>query len=169
MTTLEVNLPDTITTWRVYALGTSLNGLFGVAEPASLRVFSPIFLEVSLPYSVVRNEQFAVKATVFNYNERVPLADVSFSGNLTKIVSYKWCLAKVSVKLKSRSNDLCTAAGTGHVTEEQTVSSLASKSSHTFIFSVVPLNVGDIEIQVTMKSYFREESVVKVVKVKVKA
>ena len=81
MSRKTVNLSDAITTWRISALGISPTGLFGMAKPVSLRVFSPVFLEVSLPYSIVRNEQFAVKATVSNYNERVPLDDVKVPVN----------------------------------------------------------------------------------------
>ena len=81
VSTKSVNLPDSITAWRIHALGVSGTGLYGMSNPISLRVFSPIFLEVSLPYSVVRNEQFAVKATVFNYNERANLDDVKVPVN----------------------------------------------------------------------------------------
>ena len=84
--TMTVTFPDTITTWRIYGLGTAPTGLFGIAKPASLTMFSTIFLEVSLPSSVTSNEQFAVQATVFNHNERVALEDVSESGNSTTAV-----------------------------------------------------------------------------------
>jgi hypothetical protein len=32
-----------------------------------LTVFQPFFLELTLPYSVIRGEHFELKATVFNY------------------------------------------------------------------------------------------------------
>ncbi|CAI9609646.1 unnamed protein product [Staurois parvus] len=40
---------------------------FGLSAPASLRVFQPFFVDLTLPYSVVRGETFILKATVFNY------------------------------------------------------------------------------------------------------
>uniref|UniRef100_A0A672MDS5 Alpha-macroglobulin receptor-binding domain-containing protein n=1 Tax=Sinocyclocheilus grahami TaxID=75366 RepID=A0A672MDS5_SINGR len=40
---------------------------FGLAPPVSLMVFQPFFLELSLPYSIIRGESFELKATVFNY------------------------------------------------------------------------------------------------------
>lgn len=43
---------------------------FGLAPPADLRVFQPFFLELSLPYSIIRGERFELKATVFNYLTR---------------------------------------------------------------------------------------------------
>ena len=77
-------------------------------------------------------------------------------------------LAKVFVQLRSHSFDLCTAAGTGRYTEKQHLSSLASKSSHTFIFAVVPMSLGDIKIEVILTTFFRKESVMKVVRVEVR-
>lgn len=40
---------------------------FGLAPRADLQVFQPFFLELSLPYSIIRGERFELKATVFNY------------------------------------------------------------------------------------------------------
>ena len=74
---MHVTVPDTITTWQVNAVGISDTGIFGMASPQRLRVFSPIFLEVTLPYSVIRNEQFVVKATVYNYNPVTTVDNVS--------------------------------------------------------------------------------------------
>lgn len=76
---MEINIPHTITKWELNAVGLSRSGLFGMANPITLRVFSPIFLDVSMPYSVVRNEQFALKATVFNYNPSTTFDGVSCS------------------------------------------------------------------------------------------
>uniref|UniRef100_A0A3B3QBS6 Uncharacterized protein n=1 Tax=Paramormyrops kingsleyae TaxID=1676925 RepID=A0A3B3QBS6_9TELE len=59
-------VPDTITTWETDAFCLSQAGL-GLAPPLNLTVFQPFFLEITLPYSVVRGENFELKATVFNY------------------------------------------------------------------------------------------------------
>ncbi|XP_030632007.1 alpha-2-macroglobulin-like [Chanos chanos] len=63
---LPVTVPDTITTWETEAFCLSSKG-FGLAAPAELTVFQPFFLELSLPYSIIRGELFELKATVFNY------------------------------------------------------------------------------------------------------
>ncbi|KAG1949077.1 pregnancy zone protein [Pimephales promelas] len=65
-TKVPLKVPDTITTWETEAFCLSSNG-FGVAAPALLTVFQPFFLELSLPYSIVRGESFELKATVFSY------------------------------------------------------------------------------------------------------
>ncbi|XP_060799865.1 alpha-2-macroglobulin-like [Neoarius graeffei] len=63
---LPVTVPDTITTWETEVFCVSSVGL-GLAPPANLTVFQPFFLELSLPYSIIRGEVFELKATVFNY------------------------------------------------------------------------------------------------------
>ncbi|XP_056102933.1 alpha-2-macroglobulin-like [Rhinichthys klamathensis goyatoka] len=65
-TQVPLKVPDTITTWETEAFCLSSKG-FGVAAPALLTVFQPFFLELSLPYSIVRGESFELKATVFSY------------------------------------------------------------------------------------------------------
>ncbi|CAM4687033.1 unnamed protein product [Leuciscus chuanchicus] len=62
---VPLNVPDTITTWQTEAFCLSSTG-FGLAPPAVLTVFQPFFLELSLPYSIVRGESFNLKATVYN-------------------------------------------------------------------------------------------------------
>uniref|UniRef100_A0A8C1P2A7 Alpha-2-macroglobulin-like n=1 Tax=Cyprinus carpio TaxID=7962 RepID=A0A8C1P2A7_CYPCA len=63
---VPVTVPDTITSWQTEAFCLSSKGL-GLASPAQLTVFQPFFLELSLPYSIIRGEIFELKATVFNY------------------------------------------------------------------------------------------------------
>ncbi|CAJ1065980.1 alpha-2-macroglobulin-like protein 1 isoform X1 [Xyrichtys novacula] len=65
-TDLSLTVPDTITTWETEAFCLSPQG-FGLAPRKTLRAFQPFFLELSLPYSIIRGEQFDLKATVFNY------------------------------------------------------------------------------------------------------
>ncbi|XP_015261618.1 PREDICTED: alpha-2-macroglobulin-like protein 1, partial [Gekko japonicus] len=62
----SVTAPDTITEWRADAFCVADLG-FGLAQPATFRVFQPFFVDLALPYSVVRGETFELKATVFNY------------------------------------------------------------------------------------------------------
>ncbi|KAM5140422.1 alpha-2-macroglobulin-like protein 1 [Mantella aurantiaca] len=58
--------PDTITDWNAGAICLGKRG-FGLSPSASLRVFKPFFVDLALPYSVVRGETFNLKASVFNY------------------------------------------------------------------------------------------------------
>uniref|UniRef100_UPI0037E830FF alpha-2-macroglobulin-like n=1 Tax=Semicossyphus pulcher TaxID=241346 RepID=UPI0037E830FF len=65
-TDMSLTVPDTITTWETEAFCLSPQG-FGLAPRKTLIVFQPFFLELTLPYSIIRGEQFELKATVFNY------------------------------------------------------------------------------------------------------
>ncbi|NWX20055.1 A2MG protein, partial [Aegotheles bennettii] len=64
---LDVTVPDTITEWKANAFCTSADTGFGLSPTVSLRAFQPFFVELTMPYSVVRGESFTLKATVFNY------------------------------------------------------------------------------------------------------
>nr|XP_056704304.1 alpha-2-macroglobulin-like protein 1 [Euleptes europaea] len=65
---LSVTAPDTITEWTADAICVADLG-FGLSQPATFRVFQPFFVDLVLPYSVVRGETFELKATVFNYQK----------------------------------------------------------------------------------------------------
>ncbi|XP_049657479.1 alpha-2-macroglobulin-like protein 1 [Accipiter gentilis] len=61
-----VTVPDAITEWKAGMFCTSPLGL-GLAPTISLTAFKPFFVELALPYAVVRHEAFTLVATVFNY------------------------------------------------------------------------------------------------------
>ncbi len=62
---LDLEAPDSITTWRLHAVSTSDNGL-GITE-TELVVFQEFFGEIDLPYAVTRGEEFPIRVQVFNY------------------------------------------------------------------------------------------------------
>ncbi|XP_048789217.1 alpha-2-macroglobulin-like protein 1 isoform X2 [Lagopus muta] len=63
---IPVMTPDAVTKWKVKMF--CLSGrTFGLAPTTSLRTVQPVFVDVTLPYSVIRGETFMLKATVFNY------------------------------------------------------------------------------------------------------
>ncbi|XP_045443686.1 pregnancy zone protein isoform X1 [Pipistrellus kuhlii] len=62
-----VTVPDTITEWKAGAFCLSNDTGLGFSLPTTLRAFQPFFVELTMPYSVVRGEAFTLKATVLNY------------------------------------------------------------------------------------------------------
>ncbi|XP_042665541.1 alpha-2-macroglobulin-like protein 1 [Centrocercus urophasianus] len=63
---IPVMTPGAVTKWKVKMF--CLSGrTFGLAPTTSLRTVQPVFVDVTLPYSVIRGETFMLKATVFNY------------------------------------------------------------------------------------------------------
>ncbi|XP_024134100.1 C3 and PZP-like alpha-2-macroglobulin domain-containing protein 8 isoform X2 [Oryzias melastigma] len=64
---LQLDVPDSITTWVTEAVGLSETKGLGVAKRVELRTFKPFFVDVTLPYSLIRGEQTKVPLTVYNY------------------------------------------------------------------------------------------------------
>jgi len=64
--TLPVEAPDSITTWVLRAVALSKEQGLGIAE-SELTVLQPFFIQVDLPYSAVRGEEFPVKVALYNY------------------------------------------------------------------------------------------------------
>lgn len=64
---VEMTVPDTITEWKAGALCLSNDTGLGLSSVASLQAFQPFFVELTMPYSVIRGEAFMLKATVLNY------------------------------------------------------------------------------------------------------
>ncbi|XP_075072197.1 alpha-2-macroglobulin-like protein 1 [Mixophyes fleayi] len=73
---LHHRAPDTITDWNAGAICMGPSG-FGLSPPASLRVFQPFFVYLTLPYSVVRGESFTLKATAFNYLKQCIMVQIT--------------------------------------------------------------------------------------------
>lgn len=84
-----ISLPDSLTTWEVQGVGMSDKGIC-VANPLTLTVFKELFLDVQLPYSVVRGEQVQIKVIVYNYQMDKVMGCVSV------VVSKEVCLVSDS-------------------------------------------------------------------------
>ena len=63
---ISAEAPDTITTWMLRAVGMSKEHGLGITE-TQLRVFQPFFLQVDLPYSAIRGEEFSARVVLHNY------------------------------------------------------------------------------------------------------
>ncbi|XP_020143233.2 alpha-2-macroglobulin-like [Microcebus murinus] len=71
-----VSVPDTITEWKAGALCLSQDTGLGLSPTASLRAFHPFFVELTMPYSVIRGEAFTLRASVVNYHPKCLLISV---------------------------------------------------------------------------------------------
>ncbi|XP_010868154.2 complement C4-A [Esox lucius] len=119
----SVAVPDSITTWEVQAVGISQRKGFCIAEPKPLVVFQDFFVSVILPYSVKRNEQLQVKAVVYNYK----------SDSMEVTVELAWV------------EGLCSAGGERG---EKQVVTVPGNSAVPVYFTIVPLVIGNIPINV---------------------
>uniref|UniRef100_A0A8C5NQP5 Alpha-2-macroglobulin-like n=1 Tax=Junco hyemalis TaxID=40217 RepID=A0A8C5NQP5_JUNHY len=123
---LEVTIPDTITEWKANAFCTSADTGFGLSPTVSLRAFQPFFVELTMPYSVVRGESFTLKATVFNY---LPA-----------------CI-RVSVTLAQSTHFLATL-----VEKEEESHCLCENGRKTVAWLVTPKSLGPVEFSVTTEA-----------------
>ncbi|NXL21332.1 A2MG protein, partial [Setophaga kirtlandii] len=123
---LEVTIPDTITEWKANAFCTSADTGFGLSPTVSLRAFQPFFVELTMPYSVVRGESFTLKATVFNY---LPA-----------------CI-RVSVTLTQSTHFVATL-----VEKEEESHCLCENGRKTVAWLVTPKSLGQVEFSVTTEA-----------------
>ncbi|XP_040178084.1 alpha-2-macroglobulin-like protein 1 [Rana temporaria] len=75
-TTISVTAPDTITTFNAKTFCIGNNG-FGLSAQVSLTVFKPFFVDLTLPYSIIRGETVTLKSLVFNYLKQCIKVQVS--------------------------------------------------------------------------------------------
>ncbi|KFQ04213.1 Alpha-2-macroglobulin, partial [Haliaeetus albicilla] len=123
---LDVTIPDTITEWKANAFCTSADTGFGLSPTVSLRAFQPFFVELTMPYSVVRGESFTLKATVFNY--------------LTTCI-------RVSVTLAQSTHFLATL-----VEKEEESHCLCENGRKTVAWLVTPKSLGQVEFSVSTEA-----------------
>lgn len=63
---LELDLADSITTWRMTGLASSQDGLLG-SGTGGLTVFQDFFVDVDFPVAITRNDALRVPIAVYNY------------------------------------------------------------------------------------------------------
>ncbi|KFW05835.1 Alpha-2-macroglobulin, partial [Eurypyga helias] len=123
---LDVTIPDTITEWKANAFCTSAERGFGLSPTVSLRAFQPFFVELTMPYSVVRGESFTLKATVFNY--------------LTACI-------RVSVSLAESTHFLATP-----VEKQEESYCICVNERKTVAWAVTPRSLGQVEFSVSTEA-----------------
>ncbi|XP_026166070.1 LOW QUALITY PROTEIN: alpha-2-macroglobulin-like [Mastacembelus armatus] len=127
----SLTVPDTITTWETEVFCLSLVG-FGLAPRTTLTVFQPFFLELTLPYSVIRGERFELKATTFNYLTSCIMVTVTPAPSLDYTLTplsggqYTFCLCGSERKTVSWT---MTPSTIGTVTVSVTAGAVASQAS----------------------------------------
>ncbi|NWW85873.1 A2ML1 protein, partial [Rhynochetos jubatus] len=127
---LRVTVPDTITEWEAGMFCTAPQGL-GLAPATTLTVFKPFFVELALPYAVVRHEAFTLVATVFNYLQQ--------------------CL-RVRVTL-AESAELEVSAGV----DEAYGGCICADEARTFRWGVRAISLGEVNITISTQALSSKE------------
>uniref|UniRef100_A0A8D2Q4D7 Complement C3 n=1 Tax=Varanus komodoensis TaxID=61221 RepID=A0A8D2Q4D7_VARKO len=141
--TLTFYLKDSITTWEVLAVSMSDTKGICVSEPYEIRVMKDFFIDLRLPYSVVRNEQVEIRAILYNYASR-----------------------DITVRVDLMHNPAICSASTARNKYSQIIS-IKAKSSRMMPFVIVPLQLGeyDLEVKAAVRGVFLADGVKKKLKV----
>jgi len=76
MAQIQVPLADSITTWRLTALASSMDGRLG-SNQSGLTVFQDFFVDIDFPASITRNDELSVPVAIYNYLDQAQ--DVTLS------------------------------------------------------------------------------------------
>ncbi|KAI0223986.1 CD109 antigen [Lamellibrachia satsuma] len=141
-TTLEVTAPDTITSWVATAFAMHREGGLGITPTASkLMVFQPFIVSLNLPYSIIRGEEFALQAMVFNY--------------LPQAVEVKVILNR------SDSFGVCSVNDLTHAVSKEDIVwiTIPPNEAESAWFWIVPDQLGNIPIEVKAQSHLAADAV----------
>ncbi|NXO70635.1 A2ML1 protein, partial [Phainopepla nitens] len=100
---VTVTVPDAITEWEAGMFCMAPQG-FGLSPAVTLTAFQPFFVELALPYAVVRHETFTLRATVFNYLRQCLRVQVTLAESVELEVSpgagdnYRGCVCADEAK-----------------------------------------------------------------------
>ncbi|XP_070597683.1 A.superbus venom factor 1 [Erythrolamprus reginae] len=141
--TVSFYLRDSITTWEVLAVSISPTKGICVAEPYDIIVMKDFFIDLRLPYSVVKNEQVEIRAIVYNY------AEVDIYVRVELLYNPAFCSASTESQ------------------RYRTQFTINALSSRAVPFVIVPLQQGlhDIEVRASVRGELASDGVRKKLKV----
>ncbi|XP_062427192.1 ovostatin-like [Rhea pennata] len=122
---ISYTIPDTITEWKASAFCVEDLVGFGISVPATVTAFQPFFVDLTLPYSIIRGEDFLLRANVFSYLSHCTKVDVLLSDAL----DYEH-------KLISPEEDVCVCA----------------KQRKTYVWNVFPKETGEVLLRITTET-----------------
>ncbi|XP_043309645.1 complement C5 [Cervus canadensis] len=144
---LQFVLPDSLTTWEIQGVGISNSGIC-VANTLKAKVFKSVFLEMNIPYSVVRGEQIQLSGTVYNY----------------RTSGIQFCVKMHPVE------GICSSGSPGIDSQGRRFSRcvpqrIEGSSSHLVTFTVLPLEIGLHNISFSLETSVGNEILVKTLRV----
>ncbi|NWH20923.1 OVOS protein, partial [Grus americana] len=122
---ISYTIPDTITEWKASVFCVEELVGFGMSVPATLTAFQPFFVDLTLPYSIIRGEDFLLRANVFNYLDHCIKINVLLSDSLD-----------YQAKLISPEDDGCVCA----------------KQRKTYVWNIFPKEIGNVVFSITAET-----------------
>ncbi|XP_022663177.1 ovostatin-like [Varroa destructor] len=135
---VDLTLPHSITTWSLETISVNPRGGVCAKDPIEITALKEFFIQLDLPYKVIRNEHVQIKVTLYNYR------DVPVSGNL-----YIYGVEGV-----------CTEAAPGQRSEKKSFR-IQPYSSYKIAYPVFPTHNGTHEIRVEALTLYDSDAIVK--------
>ncbi|XP_036245821.1 ovostatin-like [Molothrus ater] len=123
---VSYTIPDSITEWQASAFCVQDDAGFGISSPVSMTAFQPFFVDLTLPYSVIRGEKFNLIANVFNY--------------LDKCVQISAILAQSS----DYEAEILSSGGS--------TATVCANERKTYIWAVSPRKLGEVKFVITAEA-----------------
>ncbi|NXG09943.1 OVOS protein, partial [Sakesphorus luctuosus] len=122
---ISYTIPDTITKWKATAFCVEELIGFGMSLPATLTAFQPFFVDLTLPYSIIRGEDFLLRANVFNYLDQCIKINVLLSDS-----------PDFRAKHLSTDDDGCVCA----------------KQRKSYVWNIFPKEIGNVVFSITAET-----------------
>ncbi|XP_009876992.1 PREDICTED: ovostatin-like, partial [Apaloderma vittatum] len=122
---VSYTIPDTITEWKASAFCVEDLVGFGVSVPTTLIAFQPVFVDLTLPYSIIQGEDFLLRANAFNYLDHC----IKIHAMLSDSLDYQ-------AKLISPEDDGCVCA----------------KQRKTYVWNISPKETGNVVFSITAET-----------------
>lgn len=129
----------------------TFHGLGVIEQPTKLQVFRPFFIQLNLPYSVIRGEVIALQAIIFNYMSKEVGAEVT----LENIGDFDF------VETGAESNEL-----KGESLFRSKTVRVPAQDGSPVSFLIRPKTLGNIDIRMTAKSFTAGDAIVRKLLVK---
>ncbi|KAF5898396.1 complement C3-like, partial [Clarias magur] len=134
-------LIDSITTWQVLAISLSKTHGICVSDPYEITVAKDFFVDLKVPYSAVRNEQLEIKAVLHNFSNKPQKVRVEFF----------------------EAEHVCSAASKKK--KYRTIVNVDAKSTRAIPYVIIPMELGNHQIEVQAASATFHDGVRKTLKV----
>ena len=136
VTELKLQIPDTITTWRITAFSNNDVTGFGIVnQPTDIITMQPFFITLNLPYSVKLGEIVSIAIVIFNYYDEA--LD-------TEVIMFNEKKQFYFIESNVQENEKSTE-------DQQKVKqvSVPSESGKTVIFLIMPMHLGEIDVKIS--------------------
>ncbi len=77
---IDIDLADAITTWRLSASAVTAEGKLGSTQEG-IRVFQPFFIDLNLPVALTRGDEVSIPIVVYNYLDRPQTVELKIANN----------------------------------------------------------------------------------------